>query len=596
MVAVAFRAHRLFTLPTKGAKISGIMLYRRPIGSLLLALKKPQLRAFQQALEDFEAAQTAVLARAMNQIRGSQFALAHGCGRTQPKLEAFPICDYEDLRPWIERFAAGDAGALFGPDSGITPRRCQFVTTSGTTGLPKLIPVTPTSFAVQAASWQAWGLSAFEAHRDAAFWDVLPISSPAPRSMSGLATWAMQSPSFKTLYAVPDQAQKITPFELKIKALLRLTIGNPNIGMLMTANPSTLLMLVQQLDAHAFDLVRDLRQGSFFAGDPAQLGVPALGRRNAAAAKRLDRILTQRGRLTPIDVWPHLKLIAMWLGGTLSHYSEALRPTLGHVPWRDHGLVASEGRFTVPLGDGSPDGVLDPRVAYYEFLPVESGGFDSAENRHDPIAQTSKLIRGRDLIQGQSYHLVVTTLGGLFRYDMHDIIECRGHFGGRLGTAPIVRFLRKSSQFANITGEKLSAFQVAEALTQLGNGRDRRDSRPGCDDTIKTSHFMTLAPNRDGYPPHYVLYAESTRQVRSEWESVARALDERLSSLNCEYQDKRASGRLGTVTVAFLRPGSLEQLRTRHLDRAPGATAEQFKQPVLWDDLTSPLRDMAFEV
>ncbi len=569
------------------------MLYRRPIGSLLLALKKPQLRAFHQALEDFDATQAVVLSQAMNQIRGSQFALAHGCARTQPKLDAFPICDYEDLRPWIERFAGGDAGALFGPDSGITPRRCRFVSTSGTTGLPKLIPVTPASFAAQAASWQAWGLSAFEAHRDAAFWDVLPISSPAQGSMSGLATWAMQSPSFKTLYAVPDQAQKITPFELKLKALLRLTVGNPNIGMLMTANPSTLLMLVHQLDAHGFDLVRDLRQGSFFAGDPAQLGVAALGRRDAAAAKRLDRILTQRGRLTPMDVWPRLKLVAMWLGGTLSHYSEALRPTLGHVPWRDHGLVASEGRFTVPLGDGSPDGVLDPRVAYYEFLPVESANRDPGDNRSNEGSQTRQLIPGKDLIPGQSYHLVVTTLGGLIRYDMHDIIECRGHFGGRLGTAPIVRFLRKSSQFANITGEKLSAFQVAEALTQLGNARD---GRPGCDDTIKTSHFMTLAPNRDGYPPHYVLYAESTRQVRSEWESVARALDERLSGLNCEYQDKRASGRLGAVQIAFLRPGSLEQLRTRHLDRAPGATAEQFKQPVLWNDLTSPLRDMAFEV
>ncbi|NBQ53699.1 MAG: hypothetical protein EBU49_08980, partial [Proteobacteria bacterium] len=169
----------------------------------------------------------------------------------------------------------------------------------------------------------------------------------------------------------------------------------------------------------------------------------------------------------------------------------------------------------------------------------------------------------------------------------------RGHFGGKAGKAPIVRFLRKSSQFANITGEKLSAFQVAEALTGLGHGLD---AWPGCDDTIKTSHFVTLTPNRDAHPPHYVLYAESTRPIRSEWESVAQALDQRLSSLNCEYQDKRASGRLGAVEIAFLRPGSLEQLRTLHLERAPGATAEQFKQPVLWDDLTSPLRDMAFEV
>lgn len=562
------------------------MLYRRPIGSLLLALKKPQLKAFHRALESFDASQAAVLAQAMDQIKGSQFALAHGC-QSAPRLQAFPICEYENLRPWIDRFSRGDATALFGSHSGITPQRCRFVTTSGTTGRPKSIPVTPASFAVQAASWQAWGLSAFEAHRDAAFWDVLPVSATTQGSMSGLATWAMQSASFKTLYAVPDRAQRIAPFELKLKALLRLTVGNPNIGMLMTANPSTLLMLVQQLETHGFDLVRDLRNGTFFAGDPVLLGVSGLSRRDIGAARRLDRLLIERGHLTPADVWPRLKLVAMWLGGTLGHYCEALRPMLGHVPWRDHGLVASEGRFTVPLGDGSPDGVLDPRGAYYEFLPAESA---SEENINGSGGQNGQLIPPRDLIPGQQYRLLVTTLGGLTRYDMHDIIECRGHYGNEKGGAPLIRFLRKSSQFANITGEKLSAFQVAESLTLLAtSGRESYQ-------TLKDTRFMTLAPNRDGIPPHYILYAESSCQDRHMWEEIARQLDQSLSGLNCEYQEKRASGRLGPVGIAFLKSGSLEQLRTHHLDRAPGATAEQFKQPVLWDDLTSPLRDMAFEV
>ncbi len=559
------------------------MLYRRPIGSLLLAAKRPRLAAFQRNLEAFHAVQAVVLARSLGQIAGSRFALAHGA-RNIPDIESFPVCDYEPMRPWIERFASGDATALFGPDSGLTPDKCRFVTTSGTTGRPKLIPVTPASFAAQAAGWEAWGLATFADHRDAAFWDVLPVSSPDRASMSGLATWTMQPLSFKTLYAVPDKAQAITPFSLKLKALLRLTVANRNLGTLMAANPSTLLMLTGLLARHGHDFVRDLRNGTFFAQDNdtagltnAQAASLGLRRRDKSAARRLDAALRHQEHLTPRDVWPRLKLVTMWLGGTLAHYCEALRPALGHVPWRDHGLVASEGRFTVPLRDGSPDGVLDPGAAYYEFV---------AEGDRE-----SRLIGSSDLIPGEKYRLVVTTLGGLIRYDMNDVIQCTGFLDGRPGSAPIVRFLRKSSQFANVTGEKLSATQVTEALAALA-----RDIG-ACGPALRAARFVTMAPDRGLHPPQYVLHAEAVAGCDQQvWDEVARRLDSALAGLNFEYRDKRESGRLGPVRVTLLRPGSLDELRTRHLARTPGATPEQFKQPVLLDDLTSPLRDMALQV
>jgi len=559
------------------------MLYRRPIGSLLLAAKRPRLAAFQRNLEAFDAVQSMVLARAMGQIAGSGFALAHGA-RKLPRLEAFPVCDYEAMRPWIARFASGDGTALFGPDSGLTPDKCQFVTTSGTTGRPKLIPVTPASLAAQAAGWEAWGLATFAQHRDAAFWDVLPVSSPDRASMSGLATWTMQPFSFKTLYAVPDAAQAIAPFHVKLKALLRLTVANRNLGMLMAANPSTLLMLTELLARHGHDLVRDLRNGTFFAQDNDTAGLTnaqaarlGLHRRDKGAALRLDATLRHQEHLTPKDVWPRLKLVTMWLGGTLAHYCESLRPALGHVPWRDHGLVASEGRFTVPLQDNAPDGVLDPAAAFYEFLTEGDG---------EP-----RLIGATDLIPGEHYRLVVTTLGGLIRYDMHDVVECAGFLDGRPGSAPVVRFLRKSSQFANVTGEKLSAAQVTEALANLA-----RDIG-ACGPALRATRFVTMAPDRGLRPPQYVLHAETVAGCDGKvWEEVARKVDSALAGLNFEYRDKRESGRLGPVRVTLLRPGSLDELRTRHLARTPGATPEQFKQPVLLDDLTSPLRDMALQV
>ena len=43
----------------------------------------------------------------------------------------------------------------------------------------------------------------------------------------------------------------------------------------------------------------------------------------------------------------------------------------GDLPVRDVGLIASEGRMTIPLADGTPAGVLDVTSHYFEFIPEE---------------------------------------------------------------------------------------------------------------------------------------------------------------------------------------------------------------------------------
>ena len=45
----------------------------------------------------------------------------------------------------------------------------------------------------------------------------------------------------------------------------------------------------------------------------------------------------------------------------------------GETPVRDVGLIASEGRMTIPIEDGTAAGVLDIRHHYFEFIPEEQG-------------------------------------------------------------------------------------------------------------------------------------------------------------------------------------------------------------------------------
>lgn len=566
------------------------MLYRRPVGELLLRLRQGRLESFRKALEQFPTVQKLVLNEILTTVSGSHRALSLGC-RPAAKIEDFPIAEYEDIRPWIERFADGDSQALFHKESGVSSKNCHFVTTSGTSGKPKTIPVTPRAIAVQAASWQTWGLAAFHDHKAAAFWDVLPIAPMDSESMSGLTAWKMQPSPFKALYAIPTAAQGIQPFSLKIKSILRLTAANQNLGMIMTANPSTVLMLSGYLRQYGDDIVRDLRDGTFFAESELPGSTTAnlrrkLRARNKSAAKRLEQILSNKGSLDPAMIWPNLQLLAMWLGGTLGHYCEALKKPFGHIPWRDHGLVASEGRFTIPLGDNTPEGVLDPTAAWFEFLPLNA------------TPDCRNLITGENLIPGESYQLIVTTHSGLVRYNMHDIVECTGF----KGLTPLVAFSRKSQQFSNITGEKISATQINLAIAAVIDDSRKLDPYDRAINCITKSPFLTLAPAVDTNPPNYTLYIELNidqvpdSNLHAQWNHVCAALDRKLAELNCEYRAKRQSERLGPIRHCLLKSGTLDKLRAQHLKNAPGATPEQFKQPLLWHTSTRPLRDMAFTV
>ncbi len=61
------------------------------------------------------------------------------------------------------------------------------------------------------------------------------------------------------------------------------------------------------------------------------------------------------------------------MGAYLRGYPEIF----GERPVRDVGLIASEGRMSIPIADGTPAGMLNIRHHYFEFIP---GGQDDQDN------------------------------------------------------------------------------------------------------------------------------------------------------------------------------------------------------------------------
>ena len=167
------------------------------------------------------------------------------------------------------------------------------------------------------------------------------------------------------------------------------------------------------------------------------------------AARRLERIVNESGRLLPKDYWPNLQFLSNWMGGTMRAYLRGYPEFFGETPVRDVGLIASEGRMTIPIEDGTAAGVLDVRHHYFEFIPEEQGDLDQPET-----------VEATDLIEGRNYFIVLTTAGGLYRYNISDLVRCVGYHG----RAPLIEFLNKGAHYSSLTGEKLSEHQVIAAV------------------------------------------------------------------------------------------------------------------------------------
>jgi len=252
---------------------------------------------------------------------------------------------------------------------------------------------------------------------------------------------------------MPPVASRIKNIESKYYTALRFSVYR-DLGTTIAANPSTLLAMARLGDREKATLVRDLHDGSI---DPKWEIYPDIRKalrfrsrwKRRAAARRLDDVIHRTGRLLPKDYWPNLEFLSNWMGGTMGAYLSSFPEFFGDKPVRDVGLIASEGRMTIPIEDGTPAGVLDIRHHFFEFIPE-----DQAEREQPETVLASELIEGRN------YFVIMSTAGGLHRYNIFDMVRCVGF----VGKAPLIEFLNKGAHISSLTGEKLSEHQVVAAV------------------------------------------------------------------------------------------------------------------------------------
>jgi hypothetical protein len=469
------------------------------------------------------------------------------------------IGDYERLRPYMERAKNGEANTL--TEEPIV----MFTMTSGSTGEPKLIPVTETSRRNHRQLTRFWYYRALVDHPDLFSGKLLGVVSPAIEgrtaggipfgSASGLVY--QSSPSWiQNANAAPREIAEVKDFEAKYYLTMRLALEH-DITFLGTPNPSTILKLVESVNQNKYEIIKDICDGTLTARCNLQPEMRAALagrlRKNPARAKRLESLIKNDGTLRPKEYWPRLQLMGCWKGGTVGvRLKEFARWFAKATPVRDLGYMASEAQMTLPISDEGSAGILAINENFYEFIPESEIG--------SPAPTT---LTCAEIEKGASYYLVLTTPAGLYRYDINDIVRVAGFYN----QTPLIEFVCKGRDVTNITGEKLHVNHVIQAMAQAQNAA-----------RMAVQHFRACA---DVEKSRYSFFVEldGVMPTQERLVQLLHELDASLRVLNVEYAQKRESRRLDAPVLCVMKSGWYKRKANAVLQ--PGTRDVQFKAQLL---------------
>lgn len=452
--------------------------------------------AFQMALANPNRAQTDLLLHIVARNAQTRFGREHGfadIATVEDFRRATPIGDYAAFRAAIAEVAAG-ADDILTRDPTVV-----FEETGGTSSGRKLIPYTSASLASFRAAVLPWLANLAQRRPGVAAGRVYVTISPvarAPRLTLGGIPIGLRSEAaylgddlaaaLLPLLAVPLEVagfQDVAQWRLETLAHL---VECEDLSFVSVWSPTFFVELIRALPLCADEIRR---------------------RSSPAARSRLARALGQR-RFDTAPLWPRLDTISCWADGGSASLARQLAGLCPQATIEPKGLLATEAAITTPWNGGVGS------------MPALTSTFIEF------IGRDGEARMAHELDEGEDYRILVTTWGGLSRYEMGDLVRCLGYEGA----APRLVFLGREGLVSDMVGEKLDEAFVVGVLSRL-------------------SFAAALVPCRTPRP-HYEIWLDDEA---TPLDAVAREVERGLSE-NPQYSYARAIGQLGAC-VPLSRPG-----------------------------------------
>ena len=333
----------------------------------------------------------------------------------------------------------------------------------------------------------------------------------------------------------------------------------------------TLVKLLSVLAVSRSALLHDITRNTFSRADELSAEVRAVvAPRLSCTPHRVAELQTilASSRPTFAELWPELRLVSTWTGGSCRIPLASVRPALPPgARIAELGYLASELRGTLVADMERNAGTPTIHENFFEF--VERDDWDAGRKTFRTIEQIEK---------GKEYYIIPTTGSGLYRYFMNDIVRVTGSFHA----TPTIEFVQKGKGVTSITGEKLYESQVIDAV----RGAEEETG-------LASEFFLMLA---DATRQVYCLVVECSARSQTWRRGTLESVERKLGELNVEYAAKRASGRLQHLELLLVRPGTGEAYKRHCLQQ--GQREGQFKLIALQyqSECTFPFADCRADV
>ena len=472
-----------------------------------------------------------------------------------------PLNTYDELEPWIQRQKEGNKNVLMpgSPDF--------YVTTSGTTGQPKFIPM---SKRYMESCHRYYSRINF-------YWDfrdnpgctegtlIAMVGKPVEGNVEDGTPYGTASgriyaerPSFLTEGDLPVEVYGIENYQAKYYVVMRLALEK-KISFFIAPNPSTFGQVAKILHTYFDDLVQDLKKGKISHKICLNKDLREKLERKllpqVERAKELEELRRNKSFLTFKDLWPQLQLVQCWKSGNSALYLQQIHQYLGeNVVVREFGYMASEFHGGLVAHNDSTGTILSCDRILYEFIPLEE-------------TQGSKVrpLLAHEIEQGKQYEIVISNGSGLYRYRMNDIVYVEGFYN----EFPIVRFVQKGAGVTSLTGEKLYEQQLINAVQSAQEALN-----------MPLKFFVAFA---DLSLSSYRLFIEPVNEMSlQERKEFAGLVDQMLMHNNMEYAAKRESRRLQPLLIHLLQENAFDKYKEYCLDN--GMRECQFKLVHLMQD------------
>lgn len=399
----------------------------------LRAAAGKEAHAFARSLADPGGAQRRLLGSILAANRVSPFGRAHGFAgidTIEDYRAQVAIADPAAFAPDIAATAADGAGRL------TSDAPVAFERTGGSAGGARLVPYNAGLLDAFRRATLVWLDGLLERHPGIAQGRLYATISPATRAPEvtgsgipvGLPSDAAYlgealAAHFLTLLAVPPELGLIADPEAWRIATLTALIEAEDLSFISLWSPTFLLALIDALPALA----------------------PAISARLTDSARaRLSAALAGGGCDTA-RLWPQLVCISCWTDGASAAFARSLAERFPQAAIDPKGVLATEAPVTLTYGPEAR------RVPALDHCVTEFIAADGTPHLCDA------------LVPGETYRAVITTPGGLYRYDIGDLFACRATDGG----VPDLEFIGRAGLTSDLVGEKLEDGFVAGVLAGL---------------------------------------------------------------------------------------------------------------------------------